>query len=84
MSKIKVSRKLSKSPVTLEHLVPTRLVPARGLALVHPIETEETMPGGRIVVPAGARERLVAQQAEIVAIGEPEICEEEDCERNHC
>ena len=56
----------------------------RGICFVRPIETAETMPGGQILLPDSYRERLTAQQAEIVAVGPPGLCGEvEDCERSH-
>lgn len=57
--------------------------PARGLLLVRPIEPEETYAGGRVIVPEVARQRLTTNQCECVAVGEPEICEDEDCEKQH-
>ena len=57
--------------------------PARGLCLVRPVATEETLPGGRIFIPDGSREKLASHQVEIVAVGLPEICEDKKCERDH-
>lgn len=57
--------------------------PARGLLLVRPIEPEETYVGGKIIVPEVARQRLTTNQCECVAIGDSEICLDEDCERLH-
>lgn len=47
------------------------------------VETEETIPGGRIVLPDVVREGMTGQQVEVLAVGEPTICENEDCERMH-
>lgn len=56
---------------------------ARGLLLVRPIETEETIGGGRIIVPQDVQQRMAAQQCEVVARGEDAVCDDEDCERQH-
>ena len=59
-------------------------MPLRGLVFVRPIETAETLPGGRMILPESYRNRMTAQQAEIVAVGPPSFCDEpEDCERVH-
>lgn len=56
--------------------------PARGRLLVRPVETEETMPGGHIILTAKSRETLTAHQCEVVAVGSPALCHDpEDCER---
>ena len=61
------------------------LTPMRGVCFVRPIETAETLPNGRILLPEAYRQRLTAQQAEVVAVGPPGLCDEpEDCERPHC
>ena len=57
--------------------------PARGLLLVRPVETTETYEGSAIVVPEMARQRLTAWQCEAVAKGRDELCDDEDCERQH-
>jgi co-chaperonin GroES (HSP10) len=60
------------------------LTPFRGSCFVKPIETAETIPGGKILLPEAYRQRLTAQQAEIVAVGPPSPCDKpEDCERVH-
>ena len=65
------------------------MIPARGLLLVAPIETDERMPGGRILLVADTRERMTANQCEVVAVGAPTECEparsraERKCERKH-
>lgn len=58
--------------------------PARGRVLVRPVETDETLPGGRIVIPSESRERLASHQVRIEAVGEPDICEDPgSCVRQH-
>ena len=57
--------------------------PARGTLLVREIETSETLPGGRIVLPEQVRERFSAMQYECVSVGAPELCDDPDCERLH-
>jgi len=59
------------------------VTPARGLLQVRPIRTEERFPGSAIVLLESTRERLTAQQAEVVAIGPEEVCDNDDCERQH-
>ena len=59
------------------------LTPARGLVLVRPVQTPETLPHGRIVLTETTRDTLTAGQMEVVAIGAPSICEDADCERPH-
>lgn len=63
--------------------------PARGVLLVRPIETAETMPGGRILLTADHRAALTAQQCEVVAVGAFAACDqqrsraERKCARPH-
>lgn len=63
--------------------------PARGLLRVKPIETAETLPGGRITLIAETRERMTAWQCECIAVGLPSECDpkrsraERKCERQH-
>lgn len=57
--------------------------PARAYVLVKKAETEETLPGGRIVIPQDSREKLASHQVEVVAVGAPEICQLETCARRH-
>ena len=65
------------------------MIPARGLLLVAPIETDERMPGGRILLVADTRERMTANQCEVIAVGAPAECDptrsraERKCERLH-
>lgn len=49
--------------------------PARGLVLVRRVETDETIPGGRIILTQNERENMAAYQCEVVAVGSPERCE---------
>lgn len=53
------------------------LQPARGRLLVRPVETAESLPGGRIVLAADTRERLTQNQVEVVAVGEFALCDAE-------
>ena len=65
------------------------MIPSRGLILVEPVETEEVLPGGRILLVADTRERMTANQCEVVAVGEPAECDptrsraERKCKRPH-
>lgn len=59
------------------------MTPARGLCLVRPAETHETIAGGTIILPQSVREGISQYQCEVVAVGRPAICEDEDCERPH-
>lgn len=68
---------LTNVPVSL---VPT---PAPGLAFVRKIQTAETYGGSAIIVPEQARDKVSAEQWEIVSVGAPEPCDDEDCARKH-
>lgn len=57
--------------------------PARGRVLVRRVETEETLPGGRIVLPETVREGMTGQQVEVVAVGLWPECSDGDCGRLH-
>ena len=57
--------------------------PARGLVHVRPVQTEERFPGRKIVLLESTRERLTAQQAEVLDVGFDELCEDDDCPREH-
>ena len=59
------------------------MTPARGLVTVRPVQTPETLPAGRIVLTETTREALTAGQMEVIDIGAPRLCEDEDCERPH-
>ena len=60
-----------------------RVRPARGLLLVRAVRTEERFPGSTIVLLESTRERLTGQQAEVLACGELEFCDDDACEREH-
>lgn len=50
------------------------LSPARGVVIVKPIETQESLPGSCIVLTENARADWAQWQMEVVAVGEPEFC----------
>jgi hypothetical protein len=58
-------------------------IPARGLAFIRHIETEESYRGGAIVVPVQSRDKLSRQQFVIEAVGDYEFCDDDECERPH-
>jgi hypothetical protein len=51
--------------------------------LLRKLETPETLPGGRILLPEGVRDDLTSCQMEVVAVGDDAVCDNEDCEREH-
>ena len=57
--------------------------PSRGLLLVTPVDATDTLPGGRILVPDAAKQRMTAWQCEVIAVGAAEACDDEECERQH-
>ena len=58
--------------------------PSRGLAYIKHIKTAETYAGSPIIIPEPARDKVSAQQFEVVAVGNYEICEDPDeCRRHH-
>ena len=57
--------------------------PNRGFVLVTPVETSDTLGGGKIVLPESVREGMAAYQCHVLAIGLPEICGDKKCERPH-
>lgn len=57
--------------------------PARGRLIVQKPDTEETMPGGRIVLTQNERERMSANQVSVIAAGAPELCTRKRCRRHH-
>jgi hypothetical protein len=65
------------------------LTPARGLLLVRPVDTAETLPGGRIILTPDARHGLTANQCEVIAVGAFAVCDparsraERRCARAH-
>lgn len=56
------------------------MIPAPGRILVKPIETAETLNGGRILLTENVREHWTLGQAEVIAVGAAAVCEDEDCE----
>lgn len=60
-----------------------RVIPARGLLLVTPVDAAERFAGGSIIVPVDVRERLTANQYEVLAVGAFAACDDEECERLH-
>ena len=59
------------------------MTPARGNLLVREVRAAATFAGGRVLIPDAARARLTALQAEVVAVGAPAVCEDDDCGRAH-
>lgn len=58
------------------------LMPARGKVLIKKPDTEETLPGGSIIIPDKSRETYAANQFLVVEVGLPEECEwPDDCSR---
>jgi co-chaperonin GroES (HSP10) len=60
--------------------------PARGLAWLRKVETEETYRGGRLIIPDQARDKVAKQQFIVVALGDYEFCGAdswEDCPLAH-
>lgn len=51
--------------------------------MVRCVETAEQFAGGKIVLPAEVREKIAAQQVEILAVGRERTCDDPDCERQH-
>jgi co-chaperonin GroES (HSP10) len=59
------------------------LRPRAGKLLVKRVETNDSAPGSTIVLLEDTRNKMTSGQFEIVAIGEPANCNNEDCERWH-
>ena len=57
--------------------------PASGRVLLKPVETAESVPGGRIILVQQARDEFAKWQYEVVAVGREERCDDEDCDRHH-
>ena len=57
--------------------------PARGKLFVKHIETDETLLNGRIILTEATRDLITACQMMVVAVGAPEWCDQEGCERLH-
>src|SRR5256885_15779657 len=54
------------------------MIPGRGRVLLRRVESGESYPGGKIIIPETVRDALMAQHAEVVAVGEPALCEHFD------
>lgn len=50
------------------------------MVLVRPVETPETIGGGKILLTEKTREDMTSQQMEVLAIGTPRWCDNFDCE----
>ena len=59
------------------------MMPARGLAFIKHIQTDERYAGGHIVIPPQARDKVAKQQFIVAAVGKYENCDDEDCRRLH-
>lgn len=60
------------------------LRPARGLVLCRLVESQETFSGGKIILPQSVRDGMTAYQVTILAVGEPEVCDDpSECDRLH-
>lgn len=60
------------------------LYPARGLAFVRHVTTEETYAGSPIIVPSQARDKVAKLQMIVVSVGDYERCPDPDeCPRPH-
>ena len=59
------------------------MTPARGLVTLRRIETPDTLPAGHILLTSETREQLTQCQMEVVAIGAPASCMDDQCERPH-
>lgn len=59
------------------------MTPARGKLFVRPVETPESLPGGKILLTESTRKDLTAQQAAVVALGDFPYCDDLECEREH-
>lgn len=51
------------------------MIPARGLLVVTPIDSEERFPGSRVILTPITRERMTSTQWEVVAVGKPTLCD---------
>src|SRR5947207_14319942 len=59
------------------------MTPARGKVVVRPVETPETLAGGKILLTEKTREAMTSHQMEVVAVGLAAHCDDADCERQH-
>jgi hypothetical protein len=60
--------------------------PARGLAYIRRIAVAESYNGSKIILTAKSRDKIIAQQFEVVAVGNYEFCEvdaDDECPRWH-
>lgn len=57
--------------------------PGRGKILVRAVETEECIPGGRVILTQKSRENYAANQMFIISVSSGEFCDDEDCSRFH-
>ena len=58
--------------------------PARGLAFIKHIDTEERYRGGQIIIPDPVRDKVAKQQFNVIAVGAWEVCDDpEECRRPH-
>ena len=57
--------------------------PAPGRILVKPVETAETLAGGKIILTQNTLAAWTFGQAEVVAVGPPQSCTDDDCARVH-
>lgn len=57
--------------------------PARGLAFIERIDTQETYSNSPIIVTPKTRDQISKQQFTVLAVGGWERCDEDDCERVH-
>jgi hypothetical protein len=59
------------------------VTPARGIVVLKPIETAETLGQGRIILTPSTREALTTHQMEVVSVGKLPYCEDVECDRRH-
>ena len=59
------------------------MTPARGRLFVSAVDPEETLPGGRITLPASVREQFALNQRVVSAVGPPVRCADPECARAH-
>lgn len=55
---------------------------SRGNIVVQMVETQETLPGGAIVIPEFIREKIASHQCVVLDVGGLEVCDDPDeCDR---
>jgi hypothetical protein len=59
------------------------MTPARGRLFVSAVDPEETLPGGRIALPALVREQFAMNQRVVKDVGLPMRCDDPECARTH-